>query len=130
MTQIHVIHETGVGILIGFVFGLVIFFIQDLPDYEFNEEIFFYGLLPPMIFSGGYNLKKSTFFKNFSYISLFGALGTVMTFGIIFGLTYLINWLGTRHCEFRLDSGMGQYQPKGGAYYSSDHKVQRHNLRI
>ena len=47
-----------------------------------------------MIFSGGYNLKKSTFFKNFSYISLYGALGTVMTFGIIFGLTYVINKLG------------------------------------
>ena len=75
--------------------GLVIYFIDDMPDFEFNEEIFFYGLLPPMIFSGGYNLKKSTFFKNFSYISLYGALGTVMTFGIIFGLTYLINRLGT-----------------------------------
>ena len=47
-----------------------------------------------MIFSRGYNLKKSTFFKNFSYISLYGALGTIMTFGIIFGLTYLINKLG------------------------------------
>lgn len=81
------------GILIGFVFGLVIYFIHDLPDFEFSEQIFFYGLLPPMIFSGGYNLKKSTFFQNFTYISLYGALGTVMTFGVIFGLTFLINKL-------------------------------------
>ena len=47
-----------------------------------------------MIFAGGYNLKKRRFFQNFYYISLFGVLGTVTTFGIIFGLTYLINNLG------------------------------------
>ena len=47
-----------------------------------------------MIFAGGYNLKKKKFFDNFTYISLYGALGTLLTFGIIFGLTYLINKLG------------------------------------
>ena len=70
------------------------YFVKDLDDYDFNEEIFFYALLPPMIFSGGYNLKKRNFFKNFSYISLFGALGTLTAFGVIFGLTILINELG------------------------------------
>jgi NhaP-type Na+/H+ or K+/H+ antiporter len=44
-----------------------------------------------MIFAGGYNLKKSKVFENFLYISLFGVIGTVMTFGIILGLTFLIN---------------------------------------
>jgi len=84
-----------VGIIIGFIFGLVVWAIKDITDYEFNEEIFFFGLLPPMIFAGGYNLKKSKFFENFAYISLYGVIGTVVTFGIIFGLTYLINHLGT-----------------------------------
>jgi len=53
-----------------------------------------YALLPPMIFAGGYNLKKKNFFQNFSYISLYGVLGTLVTFGIIFGLTVIINHLG------------------------------------
>lgn len=44
-----------------------------------------------MIFSGGYNLKKRKFFQNFFYISLYGVFGTVMTFAIILGLTFLIN---------------------------------------
>lgn len=44
-----------------------------------------------MIFAGGYNLKKRKFFENFLYISLYGVVGTVVTFGIILGLTFLIN---------------------------------------
>lgn len=46
-----------------------------------------------MIFSGGYNLKKRKFFQNFFYISLYGVIGTIVTFGIILGLTFLINYL-------------------------------------
>lgn len=46
-----------------------------------------------MIFAGGYNLKKKDFGKNFQYILLFGLLGTIVSFGVIFGLTYLINHL-------------------------------------
>lgn len=46
-----------------------------------------------MIFAGGYNLKKRKFFENFSYITIFGAIGTLVTFLIIYGLTYLINSL-------------------------------------
>lgn len=46
-----------------------------------------------MIFAGGYNLKKQNFGKNFKYILLFGLLGTITAFGVVFGLTYLINEL-------------------------------------
>jgi NhaP-type Na+/H+ or K+/H+ antiporter len=69
------------------------FFTKHITDLNFDEEIFFYGLLPPMIFAGGYNLKKDDFEKNFKYIFLFGFLGTVTAFGVIFGLTYLIDTL-------------------------------------
>lgn len=31
------------------------------------------------------------FFQNFLYISVFGIIGTIVTFVIILGLTYLIN---------------------------------------
>jgi sodium/hydrogen exchanger-like protein 6/7/sodium/hydrogen exchanger 8 len=44
-----------------------------------------------MIFAGGYNLKKSNFINNFLYISLYGVLGTIVTFGIVLGLTLAIN---------------------------------------
>jgi NhaP-type Na+/H+ or K+/H+ antiporter len=46
-----------------------------------------------MIFAGGYNLKKKKFAQNIKYIGLFGIFGTLTSFGVIFGLTYLINSL-------------------------------------
>ena len=67
------------------------YFTRGLSTVNFSEEIFFYGLLPPMIFAGGYNLKKEDFEKNFKYIFLFGFLGTIVSFGAIFGLTYWID---------------------------------------
>lgn len=46
-----------------------------------------------MIFAGGYNLKKKNFGKNFIYILTYGLLGTLLVFGIVFGLTYLVSEL-------------------------------------
>jgi NhaP-type Na+/H+ or K+/H+ antiporter len=46
-----------------------------------------------MIFAGGYNLKKRKFFQNFKYILIFGVFGTIISFFVIFSLTYLINKL-------------------------------------
>jgi NhaP-type Na+/H+ or K+/H+ antiporter len=46
-----------------------------------------------MIFAGGYNLKKKDFGKNFKYILIYGLIGTITSFGIIFGLTVAINEL-------------------------------------
>lgn len=62
--------------------------------YQFPQKIFFYGLLPPMIFEGGYNLRKTLVFKNFAYIALFGVIGTIVAFLVITGLTFAVNSLG------------------------------------
>lgn len=67
---------------------------EGVENYSFNQQIFFYGLLPPMIFEGGYNLRKTLVFKNFSYIALFGVLGTIISFFVILGLTFAINSMG------------------------------------
>jgi NhaP-type Na+/H+ or K+/H+ antiporter len=47
--------------------------------------------LPPIIFSGGYNLQKRRFFKNFTYIVIYGLCSTLLNFGITVGLTVAIN---------------------------------------
>lgn len=39
--------------------------------------------MPPIIFAAGYNLKKSNFVKNFGYITLFGVLGTLISFVVL-----------------------------------------------
>ena len=79
--------------MIGFIFGILASLGEFIHEINFSEELFFYGLLPPMIFAGGYNLKKQDFGKNIKYILLFGVLGTIIAFGVIFGLTYLISSL-------------------------------------
>jgi NhaP-type Na+/H+ or K+/H+ antiporter len=42
---------------------------------EFNEEMFFSIILPPIIFSQGYNLRKKYFFQNFGIICYYGLIG-------------------------------------------------------
>jgi NhaP-type Na+/H+ or K+/H+ antiporter len=44
---------------------------------EFNEAMFFSIILPPIIFSQGYNLRKKYFFENFGIICYYGLLGKI-----------------------------------------------------
>uniref|UniRef100_A0A453AS00 Cation/H+ exchanger transmembrane domain-containing protein n=1 Tax=Aegilops tauschii subsp. strangulata TaxID=200361 RepID=A0A453AS00_AEGTS len=46
----------------------------------FSEDLFFIYLLPPIIFNAGFQVKKKQFFRNFMTITLFGAVGTMMSF--------------------------------------------------
>ncbi len=52
-------------------------------------------ILPPIIFAAGYNLKKSNFVKNFGYITLFGVIGTLISFVVLSGL--IIFWNNYLH---------------------------------
>ena len=51
-------------------------------------------MLPPMIFAGGYNLKKKDFGKNMLYIITYAVLGTMVSFAVTFAFTFLISELG------------------------------------
>jgi len=54
---------------------------------EFNDNLFFYFCLPPLVFSSGYNMQRKKFFENFTNIMLFGVFGTITTFLIFGGLS-------------------------------------------
>lgn len=63
--KITFIHETGFGIILGMLVGLGFVLIKE--EYyhqfmEFNPNFFMLFILPPIIFAGGYNLKKRRFF--------------------------------------------------------------------
>lgn len=77
----------------GWLIGLMVYFIyrDELTKLNFNDNLFFYGLLPPIIFAAGYNLKKKKFFQYFFYITLYGVVGTIICFLVTFGLTIVIN---------------------------------------
>lgn len=50
---------------------------------QFDEELFFIYLLPPIIFNAGFQVKKKQFFRNFVAIVLFGVTGVFISFAII-----------------------------------------------
>jgi len=45
----------------------------------FNEELFLYLLLPPIIFEAGFSLSRQHFFNNLATILLFAVVGTLLT---------------------------------------------------
>lgn len=86
------LHETSVAIFFGmFIAGSAILFGM----HEFNEkvrfsdDVFFYVILPPIVFSAGYNMKRRKFFQHFNYIALFGIAGTFACFVFFALLTWV-----------------------------------------
>ncbi|XP_047324796.1 sodium/hydrogen exchanger 2-like [Impatiens glandulifera] len=80
------LNESITAIVIGLCTGVVILLTSQGTTsriLQFDEEIFFIYLLPPIIFNAGFQVKKKHFFRNFMTIMLFGAVGTLISFGII-----------------------------------------------
>ena len=50
----------------------------------FEPEFFFFGLLPPVIFNAGFQLKKKGFIRNIFPILMFAVLGTIIS-ALVFG---------------------------------------------
>ena len=89
-------HETGVIIVIGICISFIIKSTDDpeLRFLEWDNDLFFLCLLPLIIFTTGYNIRRRKFFANFINISKFGIVGTVLTFVFFF----LMNWALFKFC--------------------------------
>jgi NhaP-type Na+/H+ or K+/H+ antiporter len=59
--------------------------------YEFNDELFFYVCLPPIIFASGFNMQRGNFFANLKMVLIFGVLGTIVSFTMFSLMTVKIN---------------------------------------
>jgi NhaP-type Na+/H+ or K+/H+ antiporter len=89
------IHESSVGISIGIMIGAIGRFMFDAVGVdELEDEFFFNVLLPPIIFSAAYSLKKKSFFDNFGAVMVYGILATLLTFGVIFLIIHEASKLG------------------------------------
>ncbi|CAN1283950.1 Sodium/hydrogen exchanger 2 [Linum perenne] len=94
-------NESITALFIGVCTGVVILLISKGKSSRllvFSEELFFIYLLPPIIFNAGFQVKKKQFFRNFLTITLFGAVGTlistaVITAGVYTCIIKIINYL-------------------------------------
>lgn len=86
-------HEASFLILIGMMLSFVSYAIG-YHDFNkimtFDENIFFYFCLPPIVFASGYNMKRQKFFENFRNILLFGLFGTILQFILFTVFTYIV----------------------------------------
>ena len=81
----YYIHESGLCMLIGMFLSTLIYYLSDttFDNINFDKDIFFTFILPPIIFSAGYNIHFKNFFKYFHYSIFFGIFGTFLNFSII-----------------------------------------------
>ena len=66
----------------------------------FNPEIFFYVLLPPIIFHAGYSMRKKAFFDNLGAILAFALIGTIISTLVIALFAYGVAQFVTTTVDF------------------------------
>ncbi|CAG9463376.1 unnamed protein product [Pedinophyceae sp. YPF-701] len=86
--RVTAITPSAAALLIGILFGAALRAapkLQDLAEgLRFDAQIFFYGLLPPIVFGAGFNLKKRSFFRNGFEILCLAVPGTCIS-ALLFG---------------------------------------------
>lgn len=95
--------ESACAILVGIVVGCLAKAIypssEEMQFLSFEPQMFFFLLLPPIIFEAGYALRKKDFFANFWTVSLYAVFGTIISTFIIGYLVYAIGLTGMIHID-------------------------------
>lgn len=72
-----------VGIIVGCLAKVTYPSSEEIEFLSFEPQMFFFLLLPPIIFEAGYSLKKKDFFANFWTVSLYAVFGTIISTFVI-----------------------------------------------
>jgi sodium/hydrogen exchanger 8 len=91
--RFYYLPESAFTMLAGTLVGLVVMLALKgeetmLESLRFQPELFFFVLLPPIIFEAGYTLRRKRFFRNLSTILSFAVLGTIISTFVIGFIIY------------------------------------------
>ena len=96
--RVHYIPEAGATLILGIFVGLVMWAANATQrltqNVDFNEEIFFFLLLPPIIFESGFSLETKSFFRNFDGICALAFGGTLISTIVIAVFVWLCGEIG------------------------------------
>jgi solute carrier family 9 (sodium/hydrogen exchanger), member 8 len=104
-------HESSIATILGILIGAILKFWTN-ETIKFDNEVFFYLVLPPIIFSAGYTLKRRNFFRYFHLISFFGIIGTILQLILLallssFFASYFVNpMITTENQKFSWKDGL------------------------
>ena len=98
-TRLAVLPESSVAIFIGAIFGFVLSRIPQEDSgndafWTFDPSIFFYVLLPPIIFEAGYSLQRRLFIDNLFPILMLAIVGTIISTIVLTALIEMGGSLG------------------------------------
>ena len=94
--RISWVSESGVAMLMGMLMGLAIIVFgsrEEADEDGFNDDLFFYGLLPPIILDAGFSMKKQKFLSNMTTILALAVLGTIISTFVTGGILHAIGML-------------------------------------
>ena len=87
----HFVPESAASMLIGVLAGSIATLVmneEELKFLQFQPQVFFFLLLPPIVFDAGFSIKKRLFFDNLPSILLFAVFGTLISTFVVGLLTF------------------------------------------
>eukprot|EP00474_Spongospora_subterranea_P003990 CRZ04448.1 hypothetical protein [Spongospora subterranea] len=94
--KLYYIPSSAASMIFGVLIGIVIIFLgsEEAEFVRFQPNLFFYVLLPPIIFHAGYSLRRREFFRNLTTIMMFAVFGTLISTLVIGYFLYGLALLG------------------------------------
>ncbi|KAI9908773.1 hypothetical protein PsorP6_004368 [Peronosclerospora sorghi] len=93
----NVVSQSGFAMVVGIVVGLVVVLGNERAalstHLNLDNSLFFNVLLPPIIYEGGFSIKRQAFFRNLPVILSIAVVGTVIAATITGGILYLAGTL-------------------------------------
>jgi sodium/hydrogen exchanger 8 len=111
--RIYSLPESSGALLVGvFIGGIARCSTDRLELFVFSPEVFFFVLLPPIMFEAGYSIDRKGFFENIGAITLYAMFGTIIS-------TFVVGYLCFYAAKIGLVSNIDSENPMEALIFGS-----------